>query len=413
MPKSGYIKNILTLMTGASLSQAILISISPILTRIYTPEDFGVFALYGSIVGIVGVIANGRYEQAIMIPEKDEDAKGILYLSLIISIVLSVILFMLVWMFNDQFTSWLNEPLISPWLYVVPVSVLFFGIFNSLNFWFNREKRFKDMAYNRVAQTTTNASVNLSIGALTSGPGGLIGGQVSGQVFAALFFVYKFVRNNAFMSLKRASMRRVLITYSDFPKKGSFGIVFNLLANQLPVIFIGILYGSGILGFYALILRVLNTPLTVVGKSVSQVFFQTASQNVKDNKDNNALFKGTSIRLFAVIVVPMLILFFFGGDIFAFVFGPEWHEAGELVRLFVFYYLIRFIFSAQSTLLTVKRMLGTEAIFNVILFIVQMGSLYLGYITGGYEYSFLFMGISGFIMYAVLGLILYRLSKNQ
>lgn len=412
LPKSAYIRNILTLMTGTSLSQAILISISPILTRIYTPEDFGVFAVYGSIVGIIGVIACGRFELAIMIPPKDEDAKGILFLSISISVVLSIVLLLIAFLLNDHITRWLNEPLISPWLYFVPLSVLLLGTYNSLNYWFNREKRFKDMAFNRLAQTSTNAAVNLSVGALTSGPSGLIGGQISGQAFGALFYIFKFLKIDSYRKMERTSMKEVLKTYSDFPKKGSISIIFNLLANQLPVLFIGALYGGVILGFYALVMRILNTPLWVIGKAVSQVFYQTSSQNVKDGKSNNSLFVGTSARLLGVIVLPMIILFFWGGDIFSFVFGAEWREAGELAKLFVFYYLVRFIFSAQSTLLIVRRKLGMEAVFNIVLFAVQMGSLYLGYITGGYYYSFFYMAISGFIMYLAMGILLYKLSKN-
>lgn len=413
IPESGYLRNILTLMTGTSLSQALVISISPILTRLYTPEDFGVFALYGSLIGILGVIANGRYELAIMIPEKDEDAKGVLYLSILIAFFVSAILFLLVWLFNDHFTAWLKEPEISIWLYFVPLSVLFFGIYNSLNYWFNRKEKYKEMAINRVVQTSTNAGVNLSLGALTQGPLGLIGGQVSGQFLAAFIFAFRFLKNPSFMNLKRASMKRVLKNYADFPMKSSFGIAFNLLANQLPVIFIGILYGSGILGFYALIMRILNAPLSVIGKAVSQVFFQTASQNMREKKNNISLFQKTSIQLFAIIVIPMVVLFFFGSDLFAFVFGEEWREAGELVRLFVFYYMIRFVFSAQSTLLIIRRNLGTEAIFNAVLFVTQMGSLYFGYITGGYYHSFLYMAISGFVMYIVLGIILFKLARAK
>jgi O-antigen/teichoic acid export membrane protein len=80
-PKSEFSRNVLTLMTGTTIAQAIPIAISPILTRIYTPEDFGVFALYMSVVSIVSVVATGRYELAIMLPKKDEDAINIVTLS--------------------------------------------------------------------------------------------------------------------------------------------------------------------------------------------------------------------------------------------------------------------------------------------------------------------------------------------
>ena len=73
LPKSTYAKNVLTLMTGTGLAQAIPIAISPILTRIYTPEEFGVFALYMAIASILTVLVTGRYEMAILLPKKDPD----------------------------------------------------------------------------------------------------------------------------------------------------------------------------------------------------------------------------------------------------------------------------------------------------------------------------------------------------
>ena len=91
-PKSEFSKNVLTLMTGTTIAQAIPIAISPILTRIYTPEDFGVLALFVAITSIFGSIANGRYELAIMLPKKDENAINIFALGLIITFSMSFIL---------------------------------------------------------------------------------------------------------------------------------------------------------------------------------------------------------------------------------------------------------------------------------------------------------------------------------
>jgi len=93
-PKSEFSRNVLTLMTGTTIAQAIPIAISPILTRIYTPEDFGVFALFIAIVGFFSVIASARYEQAILIPKKDEDAINIFALGFII--ICSISLFLLI-----------------------------------------------------------------------------------------------------------------------------------------------------------------------------------------------------------------------------------------------------------------------------------------------------------------------------
>ena len=102
-PKSEFSRNVLTLMTGTTIAQAIPIAISPILTRIYTPKDFGLYALFISIAFILASVANGRYELAIMLPKKDEDAINIFALGFLITVFISLFLLILVFLFNDYF----------------------------------------------------------------------------------------------------------------------------------------------------------------------------------------------------------------------------------------------------------------------------------------------------------------------
>src|SRR2546425_10423373 len=105
LPKSEFIRHILTLITGTTIAQAIPLVVTPILTRIYSPQDFGLFALYMSIIAILGVVATGRYELAIMLPEKDEDAINVVYISFIITLATSLITLIVFWFFNTEFTS--------------------------------------------------------------------------------------------------------------------------------------------------------------------------------------------------------------------------------------------------------------------------------------------------------------------
>lgn len=139
-PKSDFSHNVLTLMTGTTIAQAIPIAISPILTRIYTPEDFGVFALFLAIVGFFSVIASGRYEQAILIPKKDEDAINIFALGFIIICSISLFLLIIILIFNNNITALLNNETISIWLYFIPLTVFFIGLFNLLVLFNNRKK---------------------------------------------------------------------------------------------------------------------------------------------------------------------------------------------------------------------------------------------------------------------------------
>ena len=101
-PKSEFNRNILTLMTGSTIANAIPVAISPILTRIYSPEDFGLLALFLAVTTIFGTIVNGRYELAIMLPKKDEDAINIVALGFVIMSLITLILFVIVIIFNEK-----------------------------------------------------------------------------------------------------------------------------------------------------------------------------------------------------------------------------------------------------------------------------------------------------------------------
>jgi O-antigen/teichoic acid export membrane protein len=188
-PKSAFIRNVLTLMTGTTIAQAIPIAISPILTRIYTPEDFGIFALYMSIASLVAVLATGRYELAIMLPKKNEDAVNIIALSVIITFLVSIISLLIVFVFNTQITALLGNTEVSAWLYFIPITVFTTGIYQSFNYWSNRKKQYKRLAVSRVIKSGSTAGTNLGMGFGGFGSSGLILGSIFGQGMATLILV--------------------------------------------------------------------------------------------------------------------------------------------------------------------------------------------------------------------------------
>ena len=123
-PKSNYFKNILVLLTGTTLSQSIPVIASPILTRLYSPEDFGVFALFLSLTSLFAVIATGKYDLAIIIPRKDIEAKYLIILSLIISFFVILLVLVLVFTQYDLIKSLFPKVTVYDWLYILPISIL-------------------------------------------------------------------------------------------------------------------------------------------------------------------------------------------------------------------------------------------------------------------------------------------------
>jgi len=373
IPKSEFGRNVLTLMTGTTIAQAIPIAISPILTRIYTPEYFGLFALYMSIASIIAVVATGRYELAIMLPKKDEDAINIVALSMIIAVFVSLISFFIVFIFNSQITNLLGNPEISNWLYFIPITVFLTGVYQSLNYWNNRKKQYKRLATSRVVQSGTTATTNLGMGFGGLGASGLIVGNILGQTMATLLLAKLFIfEKNKIKKIKIIAMAK---QYIKFPKFSLVAGIINMSSKEVPKLLIASTFGITILGFLSLAQRIIVIPISLLASSMQQVFFQQASIEYNKNKNAKIIYKATFKKLLLIAIIPFLLLFIFAPAIFGFVFGKEWEVSGDIVRILVPFYFIYFIGAPLNVMFAIAEKQKLELYWQSIFFIMSVASI--------------------------------------
>jgi O-antigen/teichoic acid export membrane protein len=360
-------------MTGNTIAQAIPIAISPILTRLYIPEDFGVFALFVAITSIFGSIANGRYELAIMLPRKDEDAINILALGFIINVFISVCLLMIVLIFHDYILSLLNNKDISPWLYLVPISVFLMGCFNLLNYYNNRKKYYKDLAKANVLKSIGSATIQVLLGFLKAGAIGLINGQIFAQIISNTKLFLNIKKDNLFQFIKKKRIITLAKRYKDFPKFSMWAILANTLSVQFVNILISVFYNISTLGFYSLVQRVLAMPAALIGNSIGRVFFQEAAKEKHETGKVIKTFNNT-VKKLLIIGIPLFgILFFIVEDLFIFVFGEDWRIAGEYAKILIPLFFIRFIVSTLTLVPIIYEKLRVDLYFQLGLI-----SLYIG-----------------------------------
>jgi len=375
-PKSEFSKNVLTLMTGTTIAQAIPIAISPILTRIYTPEDFGIFALYMSMASIIAVMATGRYELAIILPKKDEDAVNIVVLSIVIAFFVSFISFLIVFIFNSQITNLLGNPEISNWLYFIPVTVLLTGIYQNLNYWSNRKKQYKRLATSRVIQSGTTATTNLGMGFAGLGSSGLILGGVLGQG-VAIFILSKifFLENNKLQKINRLKIFILLKRYIKFPKFILPTSLLDLISLKIPIFTISILSNNiSLLGQYALVERILSLPMGILGSSIGQNFYQEFSDKINKNKYIEAkqlLFKIWK-NLFLIGIIPAIIITIYGESIFTSIFGDKWLEAGNIASILIWFYMFQFVSSPTSSAFLVLKLERLSLVFGITVLVYRL-----------------------------------------
>jgi len=373
-PKSEFSRNVLTLMTGTTIAQAIPIAISPILTRIYTPEDFGVLALFVAISSIFGSIANGRYELAIMLPKKDEDAINIFALGFIITLVISLTLLISVILFHDYFVNILNNKDIGVWLYFIPIAVFFTGLFNILNYFNNRKKYYKDIANATIIKSIITAVIQLSVGFFKGGVSGLISGQLISQMFANMRLFKNITKDRGLIEkISKVKIMALAKRYKDFPKFSMWASLINSLSHHLTNILISTFYDITTLGFYSLTQRLLAMPSGLIGGSISQVFFQQATKEKQETSTAIHTFNSTIKKLLIIGIPSFGILFFIVEDLFAFVFGEEWRMAGIYAKILIPFFLINFISSPLAIIMTVFEKQKIAFVVNLILIVSSVG----------------------------------------
>jgi O-antigen/teichoic acid export membrane protein len=343
-------RNVVTLMTGTGLAQLIPLAATPILSRLYPPEQFGVLALFVSVVSSLSVLATGRYEFAITLPRKDVDATNIAALSITINFIVSVALFAFACILGKPISKALGNESMAIWLYLVPVAVFLNGIYSNLKYWSNRHKLYFLMAHRQVLQSGGTSAVQFGLGLLRAGAGGLVIGSVAGQALATGMMA-SMVRRHCpqfWRGIDRRKMLALAKRYRSCPQYLVPAHTLGAVSVQLPTIFINAAFGLAASGFFMLAERVIGMPLALVSGSIGDVFRQEINEAFLAGKRCRKIFISTFKKLVAVATPPFLVLLFFAPSLFSLVFGTKWRVAGEYAQLMCPMFYLRFISNPLS-----------------------------------------------------------------
>ncbi|MEO0244383.1 MAG: oligosaccharide flippase family protein, partial [candidate division WOR-3 bacterium] len=231
-------KNVAILSGGIAVSQLIPILVSPALTRLYSPQDFGILAIFVSITTILSVIANGRYELAVMLPEKDDDAINIAAVAFIVNVIFSFFCLFLIIFFKSHLLRILKMESMGIWAYFIPLTSFFIALFNLLNYTNNRFKLYRDIAKSNIYKSISYALVKLILGFFKTGAGGLIIGQITSQFVANSKLFDNIKKTGLLASISLRQIKELAKLYSNFPTFSVLAGLINTLAYQLTNILI-------------------------------------------------------------------------------------------------------------------------------------------------------------------------------
>lgn len=345
--KSEYTKNILTLITGTGVAQLIPIAVSPILTRLYSPEDFGLIALYLSLVSIITVLCTCRYEMALMLPKKDSEVNGVVKLITIMVVCSSLFFLFLFLFFSEKIALFLGNELLSNWLYLIPLSIVLTALFQVLNYLLIREEQFKNLASNKVVSSACNASAQLGVGYTLNSSWGLLLGHIA-NLSISILLILRLKSIRKYFRFSKSNARIAANEYKKFPLYDMPAILINLFANQIPLLILGKFFGLGVLGAYSFMYKTLMLPIGLISNSVLDVFKKKATVDFQNDGHCIDIYMKTLKRLVLLGVVPFTGLAFIAPELFAFIFGAEWRLAGEFAQYMAPMFFLNFIANPLS-----------------------------------------------------------------
>lgn len=411
--QGGFLKSVSVLAGGTAFAQIIAVIVLPIITRLYSPEDFAVFAVYASILSILAVAICLRFEIAIPLPEKDEDALSLVMLALLSNVGLTLLIALSILLFQDSILDTIKQPQLAPFIWFIPIGVFFAGLYNALQYWTTRKKQFTTIAKTRMTQSIASSSVQIGGGAFSFGTFGLILGHVinSSTGIIRLFISFHKETKELFNTISIPKLKENWKRYDKFPKYSTFESLANVGAMQLPVIIIAAVALGPEAGYLMLAMKVMAIPMTLIGGAMAQVYLAHAPEYY--NRGSLREYTVQTIKQIAKIaVIPIISIGIAAPFIFPVVFGESWVKAGYMVLWMIPWFVMQILSSPVSMSLHITDNQRVALILQIAGLIIRVGFLFL--ISMFYsEWVFEYYAISGFIFYTLYLIIILMILRHN
>jgi O-antigen/teichoic acid export membrane protein len=361
-----YLAGVFVLATGTAISQAIPILVSPILTRLYGPADFGLLALFMALVSSVGMAVSGRYDMAMLLPKKEVVARQLLGLTFWVACLFSIAYFCLIGMASDTIRKSFGAEALGNWIYLVPLALFLTGMRTTLGYWANREGDFRVLAKVQLSQAVVVTLISLLFGVLGTGFPGLLTANLLGLLCGVVLLFYLY-RHDLRLTTMLWSRPKVVLArrFKNYPLYSASSAILDGVTMSLPVFFFAHYFSGSVLGYYALVLRVANAPLSFVSSAVGQVHMKKMIDLIHAKGDVRSYLISLTGGLTMAVLVPVLLLMPIAPWFFSCVFGAEWREAGIYLQILMPSLAVRFVVSTMSGTIEVTNNSHLGAVWKV------------------------------------------------
>ena len=384
--KKPFVRNVTIVASGTAAAQAITMAFSPLITRIYGAEAFGLLGVFNALVSVVTPIAALTYPIAIVLPQEDAEAKGLVKLSSLIAFVVFIIVSIVLLIGGKSLLAMLDSEAIAPYVMLVPFSILFTAFVQIAQQWLIRKKLFDIRAKVAVLQSFLLNIAKTGIGLIKPVGAVLVTLATLGHGLHSvlLWFGIKksgdLAHNVTNNEKSKMSLRNLAMKYYDFPLYRAPQGFLNAISQSLPVLMLASFFGPAAAGFYSIGRTVLAMPSTLVGQAVGDVFYPRITEAFHRGEDLTRLILKATIALAVVGFLPFAVIVAFGPQVFSFVFGGEWVKAGEYARWMALWLFFSFLNRPSVVAIATLSIQRFFLIFEIVTMMTRVAGLALGFL---------------------------------
>lgn len=368
LPKGEFARNATILSGGTLFGQGLAVFAMPLLTRLYEPADFGVLAVFVSILSILAVIVTLKYHLAIILPAEDSMAVNVAAVSMLMVVGMTILTSVCLLFFGRNILQIINMLELETYLWIIPLSLFGLGVYEVLHYWAIRRQNFSSIAKTKISQGIGLALTQIAVGLIARGPIGLLLGNTVGWTsgsgtLASLFWKHD---RELIKEIKLERMKAIFVRYKKFPLISSISGATNSAGLQVAPMMLASMYGATVVGFFSLTQRVMGVPLRFIGTSVAQVYTSEAAHMASNNqRELSAHFLRRAKMLLLIGGIPISIMGQMCPFVFGFIFGEEWSAAGRYAQVLSTISAVSFIVVPLSSTLNVLERQGTQFMWDV------------------------------------------------
>lgn len=390
------------LLTSASLiGPLVVVLASPILTRLYGPDEFGVFSIFVAMLSLILIVSGLRFELAIPLPRLHTNALYLMALALWINALIAIIFALFLVFVREPIAAMVKSPGLASYAWALPIAIFLAGSYRTFSCWAVRHHNYRGVALTKLSQSVISIAVQLAAGIMHLGVFGLIMGFILGQVVGTISLL-RFAKNTLprkfHISVRR--MRVVAHRQLNFVRYDVPASLIDTASEQMPSLLLAIFFGPAIAGYYMLAQRALSLPSAAIGQAMGQVLYGQCRQAIEERRLGRLVRRMVFVIL-GTILIPTMIVMGWGGEIFELIFGAAWRQSGQFAAWLVIGIAVQLAYSPISMALMATEGQHINLVIHSVLLVTRLACLLWGWLHGDAMLAIALLSLASFFGYAL------------